>query len=90
MAFTSTKIGESVFGNKRVVYGKYVNDGGSTGGDINTGLHHCDMMLLTAWGSSIVADAPTVNEDLSSAIDGSAVTIIATANSSGYWMAIGA
>jgi hypothetical protein len=90
MAFTATKLGEDVWGSKRVVFGKYVNDGASTGGDINTGLHHVDMMMLTAWGSSIVADAPTVNEDLSSAIAGSAVTIIATANSSGYWMAIGA
>lgn len=90
MAFTATKIFETVMGNQRVVFGKYVNDSGSTGGNINTGLHHCEGMLLTNWGSSIVADGATVNEDFSSAVAGSAITIIATANSSGYWMAFGA
>jgi hypothetical protein len=72
------------------VFGKYVASGGDTGGNIDTGLHHVEMMMLTATGGSIVADAPTVNEDLASAIAGSAVTIICTANSSGYWMAFGA
>lgn len=86
MAFSATKVGETVFGNFRVTYGTW--DGGSeTGGNINTGLHKCAFMLLTAGGSSIVADAPTVNETLP--CDGSAVTIIVTSDTDGFWMAFG-
>lgn len=91
MAFSATKVGETVFGNLRVTYG-YWTAGGDTGGDINTGLHRCVHMQLTAGGSSIVADAPTINETnlaAGKAVDGSAVTIITTSNTSGFWMAYG-
>lgn len=87
MSITITKVGESVFGDKRVVYGKYVCDGGDSGGEITTGLLHIDMMQVTAAGSSIVADAPTINETFP--LSGGDATIICTANSSGYWMAFG-
>lgn len=86
MAFSATKVGETVFGNLRVTYGTYTG-GSSTGGDINTGLHQCVHMQLTAGGSSIVADAPTVNETFP--VAGSAVTIIVTNNTDGFWMAFG-
>lgn len=87
MGFTATKTGEHVVGDLRMTRGTFANDGGSTGGNINTGLHQCLHMDLTASGSSIVADAPTVNATFP--VDGSAVTIIATANSAGYWTAYG-
>ena len=86
MSFSATKVGETVFGNLRVTYGTW--DGGSeTGGNINTGLHQVVSMQLTAKGSSIVADAPTINETFP--CDGSAVTIIVTNYTDGYWMAFG-
>lgn len=87
MAFTATKVGESVWGNKRVTWGTLLSDSGSTGGDINTGLHVCEGMFLTAKGSSVVADALTVNETFP--VAGSAVTIVTTANAAGYWYAFG-
>lgn len=86
MAFSASKTGDSVWGNKRITYGTYTG-GGTTGGDINTGLHICEGIFLTPKGSSIVADAPTVNETLP--VAGSAVTIIVTNNTDGYWWAIG-
>lgn len=86
MAMTSAKVGETVIGNFRVTYGTWTA-GGDTGGNINTGLRLCNIMLLTASGGSIVADAPTVNETLP--YNGAAITIITTSNTSGYWMAFG-
>jgi len=86
MAMTSAKVGETVIGNLRMTWGTWTA-GGDTGGNINTGLHQCVSMVLTAGGSSIVADAPTVNETMP--CDGSAVTIITTSNTSGFWEAKG-
>lgn len=87
MAFSATKKGETVFGDKRVTFGTWTG-GGTTGGDINTGLHHVESMMLTAAGAAIVADAPTINEMFP--CSGSAVTIICTSDTNGYWMAFGA
>ena len=70
----------------RCTYGTYTG-GSTTGGNINTGLHQCISMMATAGGSSIVADAPTIDETFP--VDGSAVTIIVTNNTDGYWIAWG-
>lgn len=86
MAFSAAKVGETVFGNLRVTYGTFTG-GSETGGNINTGLHQCVAMQLTARGSGIVADAPTINESFP--VAGSAVTIICTNNTDGFWMAYG-
>ena len=87
MAWTSTKEGDSVFGNLRVTHGTYLATGATTGGDINTGLHQVVTMQLTASLSSIVADTPTINETFP--CDGTAVTVIVTALSGGKWIAYG-
>lgn len=87
MSFTATKTGEHVVGDLRMTRGTFLSSGGDTGGNINTGLHQCVAMQLTASGSSIVADAPTINETFPCA--GNAVTIITTANTAGYWTAFG-
>lgn len=87
MAFTVTKLNETVVGNQRKVVGQYVNDDGSTGGDINTGLHSVHDMVLTPKGAAVQANAPAVNEDLPCA--GNAVTIVTDANESGYFTAYG-
>ena len=87
MAFASAVTDKTVFGNKRVHFGTYTASGGGTGGDIATGLQQVHSIMLTATGSSIVADAPTVNETLP--LVGGDVTVICTANTTGVWMAIG-
>jgi len=86
MSFASVIQGETIYGNERVTYGTF-QDTSSTGGDINTGLHQCVDIQLTAAGGSIVADAPTVNKTLP--CDGSAVTIICTTSTGGRWKAYG-
>lgn len=76
-----------VFGNKKVAIGTFTPSGGSTGGDIDTGLNVVEMLLLTHSGASAVASSPSVNETYPAA--GSAMTIVTTADSAGYWLAIG-
>jgi len=85
MAFASTVSGSTVFGDLRVTYGTWTTD--TTTGDIDTGLTKVLAMSITAAGSSVVADAPTINETLP--VAGSAVTIICTSATVGYWVAYG-
>ncbi len=87
MAITVTVLGKTVFGNKRVHYGKYTLSGGGTTDEVPTGLQQVHTFVASAAGSSIVADAPTVNETFPLASGD--VTIIGTADSAAYWMAIG-
>lgn len=87
MAFSQVKLGETVFGDKRVTFGSY-NGAGVTTGDLNTGLLRAEVVMLTAAGALIVADAPTVNKTFPCA--GPTVPIIFTSGSIGYWMAYGA
>ncbi len=88
MAFSSTiSANATVMGNKRVRFGTFTSDGGSTGGDIDTGLRIVEAIFLQQKAAAVVADAPVVNETLPCA--GSAVTIVTTANAVGYWMAVG-
>ncbi|MCG3177331.1 MAG: hypothetical protein MOGMAGMI_02303 [Candidatus Omnitrophica bacterium] len=86
MAFTHTKE-KTVFGNKRIVTGVYTNDGGSTGGNIVTGLSQVEAVFLQPKGSSILANQPVVNEALP--LNGGDVTIVTTADEIGSFIAIG-
>ena len=89
MAFASTIIGRTVFGNKKVHYGTYNSTGGSTGGNIDTNLRHCDMIFLIVKSTGSTT-APVVDEDFSSGpIDGTAITIVTVAGEYGYWVAFG-
>lgn len=85
MAFTSAITEQTAWTAKRVNYGTFTNDGGSTGGDVNTGLRSCEMFLAIPGGAAAMEIA--VNETLP--VDGSAVTIVTEANATGYWLAIG-
>ena len=87
MAFTASRTGYTVAGNKIMAWGTFTNDGGSTGGDINTGLHRCESMFFAGSGAAAIADMPSINETLPCA--GSAVTIVTTANATGFWFAFG-
>jgi hypothetical protein len=83
MAFTVTILKETVFGDQRVVQGKYVNDGGSEGGDISTGLVMVEMVALQPAGTAVATNQSVVNETLPLA--GGAVTIVTDANQTGYF-----
>jgi hypothetical protein len=74
-------------GNKNVIFGTYTNGSGDTGGNINTGLRLCEMIVLQPKGTAVIATAPVVNEDLP--IAGSAVTVVTADNEDGYWIAYG-
>lgn len=87
MAFASTITDKGVIGDLRYAYGTYTSSGGSTGGDIDTGLTTCEFIDLQSKGSGVATNAPVVNETLP--VAGSAVTIVTDANEAGYWYAIG-
>ena len=87
MAFTDTKVGSSIFGNKAVAWGTYASTNSDTGGDIDTGLHKVDAMFFSGSGAAVNADMPAINETLP--CTGSAVTIVTTADATGFWFAIG-
>lgn len=88
MAFTTAITQRpTAIGNKRMSAGTFANGGGSTGGDIDTGLNRCEAIWLQHTGAAVSADAPVVNETLP--VAGSAVTIVTTADTSGNWIAMG-
>lgn len=87
MAFTYVVSEKTVFGNKRVHKGTFTNTGGSTGGDIETGLARVDFISLQHGGAAVVSDAPAVNETLPLA--SGAVTVVTAADADGFWWAEG-
>jgi hypothetical protein len=88
MAFASTITARPKSdGIMRISRGTYASSGGSTGGDIDTGLNKCHFIVLQGAAAAVTADAPVVNETLP--CDGTAVTIVTTANSTGVWEAKG-
>ena len=86
-AFSSTITESGVMGDRRYAYGTYTPSGGSTGGDITTGLSSVHFIVLQPSGGTVRAAQPTVNETLPLASGG--VTVVTTADEAGYWYAIG-
>ena len=91
MAFVSAVLHTNlIMGSKKVAIGTYTNGGGDSGGNIDTGIARVEFMVLQPTGSAVIASSPTINEDFSSgSIDGTAVTIVNTANEDGIWIAWG-
>lgn len=89
MAFAAAITEQTVFGNKVVKYGTYTSTGGDTGGDITTYLSQVDFFDLQPGGASVIANNPVVNETLPLRNSTGSVTIVTTANETGYWFAIG-
>lgn len=87
MAFSYTLTFQDIKGTERYTRGTFANAGGSTGGDINTGLKECRDMKLQYTGTTVVSDAAVVNETYPCA--GNAVTIVTVADKSGTWEAYG-
>lgn len=88
MAFSYTKdTGDQVLGRLKMTTGTYTNGSGDTGGNIDTGLTMCEMLLLQPKGDSAIATANAVNESFP--IAGSAVTVVTADDEDGYWIAFG-
>ncbi len=89
MALTVTVFDRSVEGKHVKVKGKYVLDGGSTGGDIVTGLKTVLGITLQPKGAAVVANQPAVNETFPLSNSNGAVTFITTADQEGTFEAYG-
>ena len=87
MAFTSAVTKMMVKGHQRVHEGTFTSDGGSTGGDIDTGLSVCESIELQPVAAAVGTDQAVVNETLP--VPGGAVTIVTIANQVGRWIARG-
>lgn len=87
MAFTYTVNKPTDAAGKKMATGTYTSAGGSTGGDIVTGLRYVEHIQLQPKSNAVVANQPAVNETLP--LSGGSVTIVTTANEVGSWMAIG-
>jgi len=86
MAIATTIQHKTVFGDMKVHYGKAVLSGGSSSGDVVTGLGHIDHMQVTPEGSAEKGCA--INETFPLA-SGDATVVMESANLTFYWMAIG-
>jgi len=86
MAWSSTVIKRTVFGNRRVVYGSW-DATAVTGGDIATGLSRTDSCIIWHKGAAVEAAVGVVNETFPLASGN--VTIVVTAGDAGYYLAIG-
>lgn len=86
MAFTFSKDEDGVAGDLRVTGGTFISAGGSTGGDIYTGLQKAEGILLQQKGSAVVASQAVVNETFPK-VD--PITIVTAADVSGWWLAFG-
>jgi hypothetical protein len=86
MAFTATILARDTIATKEVLIGKYVNVS-STGGTIQTGLHHVDSVRLQPWGATANGHISPVN--VSMPLAGGAVIIVTANNESGSFKIIG-
>ena len=86
MAFAATIVGRTVFGNKRILTGTFVNTSNTAGGDITTGFKVCDFLTLQSTNSAS-AVIHSVTETFP--VDGGVVTVATTADVSGVWFAYG-
>jgi len=84
MALTSAQVGESVFGNKKVTWGKWTGTGTTV--EVKTGLTHVEHFALQLAGSAAIAKQGVVNETLPHAGD---ISVIVDTNAQGYWFAFG-
>ena len=87
MAFASAITNRDVWGDKAVTIGTFTNGEADAGGDINTGLHRCEMIILQHGKSAVIANQPVINETLP--VDGSAVTVVTDTGEDGTFLAIG-
>lgn len=84
MAFSYTA--KTINPGGRIAAGKYASTGGSTGGDIDTGLPNVLSITLQPATTAVVTSFPVTNETFPLAYG--QVTIVTTANEVGTWIAV--
>lgn len=89
MAFTVTIFETQSIGSIKLVVGKFVNDGGTAGGDIKTGLSTVYAVTLGSKGTTILANQAVYNETLPLTNAGGTVSIVTTANETGSFIIAG-
>jgi len=85
MAITSRVDGG--YGAEAFVYGTYTSTGGSTGGEVVTGLLSCKGLHLQPKGSAVISTQSVVNETFP--VNGGSITIVTSADEVGQWFANG-
>lgn len=89
MAFTSTILAKSVFGNKKVRIGTWANTPGTTGGNIDHGLKVVESLTLSQVGSSVTVP-PIVNVSAFPYSTASTIAMVCIGTTvAGSWQAIG-
>ena len=88
MAFTYLQTRKLKVGSTKLVWGTFTNTDGDTGGDIVLPMTEVQSFDLQHSGGTVVATEPAVNETLPLK-NGGTVTIVTTANSSGWYCAMG-
>lgn len=89
MAFTYAVTYRDIEGHKRVLRGTYASSGGSTGGDVITGLATVESFDIQPLAAAAIATQSVVNESLPLSNSNGAVTIVTSSNESGIWEAKG-
>ncbi len=87
MAFASTIADKGVMGDKKYARGTYTNGAEDSGGNIDTGLSVCEILILQPTGTAVIATAPVVNETLP--VAGNAITVVTAVGEDGIWLAFG-
>ena len=85
--FAYTVDDEWIEGNKRHKRGTFTTAGGSTGGDVLTGLQRCEGFENSPLAAAVVANVTGVNEAFP--LSGGAVTVVVAANGDWAWHAWG-
>jgi hypothetical protein len=92
-AFSSTVRARTVFGNKLVNWGMFYNISLGTGGQVDTGLQHCEFFIPVPLGNTVNANALVVNAAfpiLGSSNNTAKVNIVCDNTViEGMWLAIG-
>jgi hypothetical protein len=98
MTFSFTINGRILIGDRKMIFGTFTNNSGSTGGTLPTELRTIENVSLTYIKSAVVSDVAVVNGTLvalstKKVIEATApagnIVIVTTADTSGFWMAIG-
>ena len=87
MAFTSTVTKISVVGDLVMVVGTFASSGGSTGGDISTGLRRVLHLTIQETGAAVKTNVSVVNETMPA--ETGDITIVCDANVAGTFVAYG-
>lgn len=87
MAFASTVTHRQPLGTVTLVTGTFANTGGSTGGEVLTGLRRVAYFALGKAGAAVDASQYAANETFPTATGD--ITVVTTADQSGTWVAIG-